>query len=496
TFEEVTASAGIDQIYDGEFQYFVGGGLAVFDCDADRKPELFVAGGTEPAALFHNRSIPGSSIRFSRLDRPNLELTGVTGAYPLDIDSDGVTDLAVLRVGENVLMRGLGECRFEHRDPWNVDGGDAWTVAFSATWEDEAALPTMAFGNYLRLKEGGARDECEDHFLFRPGESGYEAPTVLTPGFCTLSMLFSDWSRSGTADLRMANDRHYSRDGREQLWDMSGRPEPYTEEDGWQPLRIWGMGIASQDLDGDGVPEVYLTSQGDNKLQRLVGGPGNPEYVDVALEAGVNAHRPFVGETLRPSTAWHAEFDDVNNDGFVDLFVTKGNVEAQPDFAREDPNNLLLGQADGTFSEVAGAAGVIDLDRSRGGAVVDLDLDGALDIVVVERREPVRVWRNIEPGGGHWLALDVSQPGMNRDAVGGWIEVDMGHQILSREITVGGGHASGQLGWHHVGLGANERPRVRIVWPDGSRSGWEDLAANRFVIWDRTAGPIEWTPSG
>ena len=56
---------------------------------------------------------------------------------------------------------------------------------------------------------------------------------------------------------------------------------------------------------------------------------------------------------MLPSTAWHPEFQDVNNDGFVDLFVTKGNVEAQPDYATRDPNNLLLGTADGTFVEAA-----------------------------------------------------------------------------------------------------------------------------------------------
>ncbi len=89
------------------------------------------------------------------------------------------------------------------------------------------------------------------------------------------------------------------------------------------------MGIASEDLTGDGYPEVYLTSQGDNKLQTLADGPAQPTYEDIALELGATAHRPFTGGDVLPSTAWHAEFADVNNDGFLDLFVAKGNVEAQ-----------------------------------------------------------------------------------------------------------------------------------------------------------------------
>ena len=117
------------------------------------------------------------------------------------------------------------------------------------------------------------------------------------------------------------------------------------------------MGIASADLTGDGYPEVYLTSQGDNKLQTLADGPAQPAYEDIALERGATAHRPFTGGDVLPSTAWHAEFADVNNDGFLDLFVAKGNVEAQTEYAMRDPNNLLIGQADGTFVEGAEDAG-------------------------------------------------------------------------------------------------------------------------------------------
>ena len=84
-------------------------------------------------------------------------------------------------------------------------------------------------------------------------------------------MLFSDWDRSGRRDLRVSNDRHYYRDGEEQLWriEAGAPPRLWTREEGWKRLRIFGMGIASHDLTGDGYPEVYLTSQADNKLQTL-----------------------------------------------------------------------------------------------------------------------------------------------------------------------------------------------------------------------------------
>ena len=74
----------------------------------------------------------------------------MTGAYPLDIDNDDHADLAVLRFGEDVLLRGRGDCTFERaNETWSFDAGDDWTVGFSATWEGDGAMPTLAFGNYL-----------------------------------------------------------------------------------------------------------------------------------------------------------------------------------------------------------------------------------------------------------------------------------------------------------------------------------------------------------
>ena len=386
----VADSGGIDHRYEGDFQYFVGGGVAAFDCDDDGRSELFFAGGSAPAALYHNESPTGGAFQFTSLPSPVTDLTGVTGAYPLDVDGDGHTDLAVLRVGEDVILRGLGDCRFERaNEALGIDGGDTWTVAFSATWEGANELPTLAFGDYLAAD----RESCEDSRLLRPEPDGgrYAAPIALTPGYCTLSMLFSDWSRSGRRDLRLTNDRHYYRDGSDQLWRVAPgeAPQLYTEADGWRPLQIWGMGIASEDLTGDGHPEVFLTSQGDNKLQTLADGPTRPAYEDIALARGATAHRPFAGGDVLPSTAWHAEFADVNNDGFSDLFVAKGNVEAEEGYATRDPSNLLIGQADGTFVEGAETAGILSYERARGGALVDLNLDGLLDLVVVNRVEPV-----------------------------------------------------------------------------------------------------------
>jgi hypothetical protein len=379
-----------------------------------------------------------------------------------------------------------------------VDGGDEWTAAFSAKWEEASSMPTLAFGNYVALDDDLRQTgSCSDHYLFRPVGRSYGQPIVLSPGWCTLSMLFSDWDRSGRRDLRMTNDRHYYRDGEEQLWRVADGEQPnlYSHDEGWQSMQIWGMGIASHDLTGDGLPEVFLTSQSDNKLQTLAQGASRPEYVDIAFDRGVTAHRPYAGDVVRPSTAWHPEFSDVNNDGLVDLYISKGNVEEQPEFASEDPSNLLLGNPDGTFTEVADAAGLVNFARARGAALVDLNLDGMLDLVEVNRRENVELWRNVgwsdgqEPAPmGNWVALGLEQPAPNVDAIGSWVEVRIGNRVVQREVTVGGGHAGGQLGWIHFGVGDEDTVEIRVQWPDGEKGPWLNVTSNRFVTIDREAG--------
>jgi hypothetical protein len=507
-FVEETTESGIQQVYDGGFTFYVGGGVASFDCDDDRRPDLYIAGGENEAGLFRNDSEVGGSLTFARVPDPATDLTGVTGAYPLDVDSDGILDLAVLRFGENVMLRGLGECRFERaNESWGIDGADDWTAAFSATWEADNALPTLAFGNYLETEadEQNARD-CVPSALLRPeGSATYGNPTPLTPGLCALSVLFSDWNATGRADLRVANDRHYYTEGSEQMWRVEPGVEPslYTPADGWTELSIWGMGIATGDVTGDGLPEVVITSQGDNKMQTLADGPERPTYDDIAIRTGTTAHRPFMGDATYRSTAWHPELADVNNDGVLDLYLSKGNVDSQGDHAADDPSNLLLGHDDGTFVESAREAGVVSLGLGRGAALVDLNLDGLLDLVEVNRGDNVRVWRNVGAGSadqagpmGSWVAIALRQPAPNVDAIGAWVQVRVGEETTRRQVTLGGGHASGHVGWVHLGLGSAEEAQVRVTWPDGESSEWLDVSADTFAIVDRDATEATpWTPS-
>ncbi|WP_254898969.1 CRTAC1 family protein [Thalassococcus arenae] len=456
-FEDVSANLP-EHVYQGDWEHFVGGGVAVLDCNGDARPDLFAAGGTAPARLFVNQG----GMRFADVSVPRL--TGVTGAYPLDIDGDGWLDLFVLRVGANVVLQGGPDCRFKDvTTAWDIPVRDDWSTAFTAWWPSGFDRPVMAVGNYVdRHDPEGPFGTCDSHDLLFPGPDGWRAET-LGPGFCTLSMLAAR-DASGTLRLRISNDRHYYiREGFEQMYDPVEQ-RFLTEADGWPRVSLWGMGIASRDITGDGRDEVMLTSMGD-QLMQIAQADGS--YVAAPFSIGSYAQRPFTGGDGRPSTGWHAEFGDMDNDGRADLFIAKGNVDQMPGMAMLDPNNLLMQQPDGTFAEAADTAGLASMARSRGAALADFDGDGLLDVVVINRRAPMELYRNVTPDAGGWLAVDIRAAGNTR-LVGGMVRVTTPAGVQTQQIVVGGGHAGGQAGPLHFGLGQAGTARVEVIGPDGA----------------------------
>lgn len=467
------------QIYAGGWEHFVGGGVAIFDCNGDARPEIYAAGGENPARLFLNiTAAAGADITFAEGDVEPL--TAVTGAYPLDVDGDGNLDLMVLRAGPNVLLRGDGQCHFtDMTQGWGLEPGNHWSTAFAATWEKGRDWPTFAIGNYVdRANPKGPFEACDSNELHRGGKGEFAPPETLAPGFCALSMLISDWKRDGTPELRISNDRHYYvRNGYEQMFHLSPLRE-YGEAEGWPRVKLWGMGIGSRDITGDGLPEVMLTSMADQLLQI---NKGNGVMADAPYDIGTFATSPYKGDDGRPSTGWHAEFGDIDNDGRDDLFIAKGNVDQMASNAIHDPNNLLMQQDDGRFVEKADVAGIGTAERSRGAGLVDLNGDGLLDIVVMNRRAPMEIWQNATQNTGNWLEVDLRQPGSNSRAVGAWVEVRTGAGVKSQELTVGGGHASGHATPLHFGLGASDTAELRVIWPDGAASGWQSVKAGQ--VW-------------
>ena len=325
-------------------------------------------------ALPRRRRPPGRAVpqRQPRRRRPAVHprrrirprTWSVTGAYPIDIDGDGIVDLAVLRVGGtcSCAVSATAASSAPTR-PGRSTASHALDDGVQRHLGGHAALPTLAVRElrHDRRRRATRRTTCADNQLFRPGDRRgrrlrrHRSP--LTPGYCTLSMLFSDWDRLGPArPPRQPTTATTTCDGRGAALARRGRRGAPPVHGGRRLADAADLGHGHRQLRRD--------------RRRLPGGlpdqPGRQQAADAAgrprparrtgtsrWRSGVTAAQPFTGGDALPSTAWHPEFEDVNNDGLIDLFVSKGNVGEVPDYAIKDPSNLFLGQPDGTFVEGA-----------------------------------------------------------------------------------------------------------------------------------------------
>jgi hypothetical protein len=212
------------------------------------------------------------------------------------------------------------------------------------------------------------------------------------------------------------------------------------------------MGIASEDITGDGLPEVMLTSMGDQLLQLPRAGIAGAR----ALRGGGHRPPPHVGDDGRPSTGWHAPSAMSTMTGARSLHR---QGQCRPDAVERDARPQLAADAgpDGTVRRGGRRRAWPRCIAGRGAALADLNRDGRLDLVVVNRRAPMELWQNRDRAATGSPCAAPGRP--NGHAVGAWVELRRGDGVAAREITVGGGHAGGTAGPVHFGLGAARSPR-------------------------------------
>ena len=201
-----------------------------------------------PAALYRNDSPVGGALRFTRgarsgdrpdrgerrlPDRHRRRRAGRPGGPP------GRRERACCAASATAGSSAANE-------RWSFDGGTGFATAFSATWEGAADVADPGVRRLRSTRRRtGTRPPLRRERARPTGRRRGPAtapPIPLTPGWCALSMLFSDWDRSGRRDLRVSNDRHYydRGDGQEQLWRIAPAEPPrlYTAADGWVPVQV------------------------------------------------------------------------------------------------------------------------------------------------------------------------------------------------------------------------------------------------------------------
>ena len=163
---------------------------------------------------------------------------------------------------------------------------------------------------------------------------------------------------------------------------------------------------------------------------------------------------------------------------------------AVPDFIDETASSGITSVYKGDWEFMTGG-GVAAFDCSGDGKP-ELFMAGGAAIATLYRNDSTTggpLEFTAIPSGAELDRVALHQDGANRDAIGGWIEVRSGEEVQRREITSGGGHAGGQLGWWHFGLGNATEAEVRVIWPDGSQGDWARVTADDFFDLVRGRSP-------
>jgi hypothetical protein len=189
-----------------------------------------------------------------------------------------------------------------------------------------------------------------------------------------------------------------------------------------------------------------------------------------------------------------AGFYDFDNDGWKDIFVTRGHVESitKPGTNIDQLNTVFrnLG-ASGQWQALTNEAGfnAAPPARHRGCAFGDFDGDGRVDVVVTALGKEAEIWVNRTEGAGHWLDIALEGTKSNRDGIGAIVKIVTRAGMQFNHMTTSVGYASSSHGPVHFGLGAEDKVKqIEIRWPSGIVQTVPDVAANRVLAVKEAAG--------
>jgi enediyne biosynthesis protein E4 len=520
-FRDIAQQAGLttSHIASKEKHYVIesmSGGIGLFDCDNDGKLDIVMANGSSVAryrqggdlmvTLWHQ----DAELKFTDI----TQKAGLTrkgwgmGVAVADYDNDGLLDLYVTGYDGNVLYRNKGNCTFEDvTDKAGVRGGGFSTGAAWADYDrdgnvdlfvsryvhvDMNNLPAFGSGKFCNFK--GVPVQCgpwgmqgETDLLFHnKGDGTFEevakkAGVDDPDGYYGLGVVWGDYDNDGWPDLYVADDTtpshlyHNNHNGT--FTDVGMLTGAAVSGDG---VAYGSMGVDWGDYDHDGRLDLFVTefAEQPNVLYHNLGERG---FEDVNL-------RSRVGPISIPYVGWGTSFFDMDNDGWLDIFVANGHVYPQMDnvsgsAAYAEPMLLHRNNRDGTFDEVSKAAGLADmpLKSRRGAAFGDIENNGNVDVVVLNVGEPPSLLLNTADNGNHRVLFKLVGTKSNRAAIGARVTIHSAGIMQFNEVRGGGSYLSQNDLRLHFGLGAaSKMESVEVRWPSGRVEEFKDLTADKI----------------
>ena len=243
---------------------------------------------------------------------------------------------------------------------------------------------------------------------------------------------------------------------------------------------LGSMGVTWGDYDHSGRLSMFVTEFADQP-NTLYHNQGTRGFEDVAMQS-------HLGQPSLPFLGWGTTFFDMNNDGWLDLFVACGHVYPQMDnvkgsAAYAEPLLLHRNLRNGTFEEVSKAAGLADmpLKARRGAAFGDVANNGNVDIVVLNVGQPPSLLLNTNKIPNHRVLFQLAGTKSNRAAIGARVTIHAGGMTQFDEVRGGGSYLSQNDLRLHFGVGsATKIDSVEVRWPTGKSESFKDVAADRI----------------
>jgi hypothetical protein len=245
------------------------------------------------------------------------------------------------------------------------------------------------------------------------------------------------------------------------------------------------MGVHAADPDEDGDSDLLVVNL-DGESDSFYRNDGE-FFVDATGPAGLRT-------ISRPFTRFGMAMLDFDNDGLLDLFEANGRVGLQSERLGDDPyaepNILFRGVAAGRFEEVVPRGGTAAplVATSRAAAFGDIDGDGGLDLLIVNRDGAPHLLRNVAARRGHWLLVRAVEE-HGRDALGAELIIREGARTVHRDVRAAYSYLASNDPRVHVGLGPVARvDEITVKWPDGALEIFGPFEADRIVLLRRGTG--------
>ena len=478
-FVDVAVAAGIDLVS-------MAGGIIVDDFDNDGQLDIVTSSYDMCGALhfFHNNGDGTFSDRSAQAGL--LDQLGGLNMIQADFNNDGCTDILVTRGGWQLPMRMSllrNNCDGTFTDVTREAGLSEAVSSQSAVWAD---IDNDGFLDLFVANERGPL-----HLFRNRGDGTFDdiskAAGVDAKGFAK-AVVAADYDNDGFPDFYVSNlngDNLLFHNNHDRTFTEVGKQAGVQQP--WTSFAAWFF-----DYDNDGLPDLFVTSyymSVDEVMRSYLGLPYNAETSKLYKNLGNGSFRDVTKEVGldRVYMAMGANFGDIDNDGFLDIYMGMGN----PSYAAMLPHVLLRNQEGKAFVDVTTSSDTGDLHKGHAVAFADIDNDGDEDILsVVGGAVPgdahrFRLYEN--PGNGnHWINLHLVGVKSNRSAIGARIKVTVGEGKTQRSIyrTVGSGGSFGASPLaQHIGLGKSARiVSMEIWWPaSNTRQSFTSVGSDQFL---------------